>query len=206
MVLIGVTGGIGSGKSTVCEVFTRLGAPVFSADQSAKDIADTDPAARKEIIALLGPSSYTAADTLDRALVASKVFAHPELLQRLNEILHPRVFEKIDEWRETIHAPYALVEAALIFESGLDEVLDYTLVVMADDQIRIERTMQRGGMTRDQVLGRMMQQMPNDELKKHGDFFIVNEGTVDDLQSKVRFYHTLFSSLTQRKELDDNDA
>jgi dephospho-CoA kinase len=202
MVLIGVTGGIGSGKTVVCEQFAALGAPVFSADRSAKDIADTDPSAREEIVGLLGPASYTAAGTLDRALVASKVFADPGLLEKLDEILHPRVFRKIDEWKDLLDAPYALVEAALIFESGLDEVLDYTLVVMADEAIRIERTMKRGGLTRDDVLRRMLHQMPNEELKKHGDFFIANEGTVEDLRMKVRFFHTLFSSLTQRKELE----
>lgn len=204
-VLIGVTGGIGSGKTEVCREFAALGAHVFSADDSSKEIADTDLSAREEIVRLLGPASYTADGRLDRAFVASRVFADPVLLQQLNEILHPRVFEKIDEWRRHIDAPYALVEAALIFESGLDEVLDYTLVVIAADELRIARTMKRGGMTRDEVLGRMLHQMPNEELKKYGDFFLVNEGTVEDLRMKVRFFHTLFSSLTQRKELENDD-
>jgi dephospho-CoA kinase len=202
MVLIGVTGGIGSGKTVVCEMFAALGAPVFYADNSAKEIADSDPAAREEIIRLLGTRAYTEQNVLDRAFVASNVFNDPELLQSLNEILHPRVFEQIDLWRQSLTASYALVEAALIYESGLDEVLDYTLVVIADDALRVDRTMKRGGMTRDEVLGRMLHQMPNEELKRHSDFLLLNEGTVDDLRTRVRFFHTLFSSLTQRKELE----
>lgn len=202
MVLIGVTGGIGSGKTVVCEMFTALGAPVFNADESSKQIADTDPSARQEIIGLLGPRAYTDGKTMDRAFVASKVFADPELLQSLNEILHPRVFERIDVWRQTLTSPYALVEAALIFESGLDEVLDYTMVILADDTLRVDRTIKRSGLGRDEVLRRMLHQMTNDELRRHSDFQLVNEGAVDDLRPKVRFFHTLFSSLTQRKELE----
>jgi dephospho-CoA kinase len=205
MVLIGVTGGIGSGKSLVCEKFAALGAPVFSADQSAKRIGDTDPSARAQITALLGDEAYTADGTMNRPLVASKVFGDPDLLERLDEIIHPLVFEEIDLWRDPLTSPYALVEAALIFESGLDEVLDYILVVIAADDIRIERTMARDGMSRDEVLRRMMHQMPNEELKRHADFILVNEGTPADLEGKVKFFHTLFSSLQQRKELNDND-
>lgn len=202
MVLIGVTGGIGSGKSVVCDMFTTLGVPVFSADENAKQIADTDPGAREEIIRLLGAKAYTPSGSMDRAFVASCVFADPELLLSLNEILHPRVFEQIDVWRRTLDAPYALVEAALIFESGLDEVLDYTLVVIADDALRVDRTMKRSGLSRDEVLGRMMRQMPNEELKRLSDFQLMNEGTVEDLRSRVRFFHMLFSSLKQRIELE----
>jgi dephospho-CoA kinase len=205
MVLIGVTGGIGSGKSLVCEKFASLGAAVFSADACAKTIADSDPSARERIAALLGDDVYTADGPLNRALVASRVFGDAELLEGLDEIIHPLVFEEIDKWRETLSAPYALVEAALIFESGLDEVLDYILVVIAADDIRVERTMKRDGMSRDDVLRRMMHQMPNEELKRHADFILVNEGAPDDLQGKVNFFHILFSSLQQRKELNDND-
>ena len=138
-------------------------------------------------------------------LPLAPALGRPELLQELNEILHPLVFEAIDRWRESVTAPYALVEAALVFESGLDEVLDYVFVVIAADEVRVERTMKRDGSARDEVLRRMMHQMPNEELKRHADFIILNEGTPDDLQGKVRFFHTLFSSLQQRKELNDND-
>ena len=205
MVLIGVTGGIGSGKSVVCALFASVGAAVFYADAAAKEIADSNPTAREKITALLGNGVYSNEGTLNRALVASKVFGDPDLLQELNEILHPLVFEAIDTWRASQTTPYALVEAALIFESGLDEVLDYILVVIADDTLRVERTMARDGMSRDDVLRRMMHQMPNDELKRNADFILLNEGTVDDLSGKIRFFNTLFSSLQQRKELDDND-
>jgi len=178
---------------------------VFSADASARTIADTDPVAREEIASLLGPEAYTDGGPLNRPFVASKVFGDPDLLERLDEIIHPLVFEEIDRWREPLTAPYALVEAALIFESGLDEVLDYILVVIAADDIRIERTIARDGMSRDDVLRRMMHQMPNEELKRHADFILVNEGTQEDLRGKVKFFNTLFSSLQQRKELNDND-
>lgn len=203
MVLIGVTGGIGSGKTTVCGLFAELGAPVFYADTVSKEIAETDESARAEISALLGADAYQAAGgALNRQFVASKVFADPALLQSLNEILHPRVFERIDRWRAALSAPYALVEAALIFESGLDEVLDYTLAVTADKEIRIARVMERGGVARDAVKERMKHQMTNEELKQEADFVLANEGAVDDLRMKVRFFHILFSTLTQRKELE----
>lgn len=205
MILIGCTGGIGSGKSIVCDMFAKLGAAVFSADASARTIADTHPGAREKIVELLGNDVYTQAGPLHRALVASRVFGNPDLLEGLNEILHPLVFQEIDRWRETVTAPYALIEAALIFESGLDEVLDYVLVVIASNALRVERTMARDGITRDDVLRRMMHQMPNDELKRHADFILVNERTPDDLHDRIRFFNTLFSSLHQRQELNDND-
>src|SRR6056297_1565049 len=128
MIKVGITGGIGSGKSLVCEVFERLGVPVFYADQQAKWLYDHDQQVRLQLIHHFGPEIYDE-QGLKRGLLASKIFNDPEALKKVNQIVHPLVREKFLQWcRSYQHLPYVLEEAAILFESGAHEGLDYAIL------------------------------------------------------------------------------
>ena len=136
---IGVTGGIGSGKTSVCAIFERLGVPTFSADLIAREISDTDPGVKRAIAKLIGPEAFRSDGTLDRPYVASVVFSNEPLQRMLNAIVHPEVEKEIDKRIRALarmKPAYVIVEAALLFEAGWDERLDAILVVDADEEVR----------------------------------------------------------------------
>ena len=197
--LVGVTGGIGSGKSLVCGVFERLDRTVVSADALAREITDTDPAVKAEVRGLLGNDVYRTDGTLDRKLAASRVFADPLLVRRLNRIVHPRVFEALDRRLAALPAdrrrPYVVVEAALIYESGLDRTLDRVIVVDAPEEERIRRVAARDGVTEHEVRLRMAAQLPPAKKTSKADFVIVNDRNTISLDAKVRFIDGLLRSL-----------
>jgi dephospho-CoA kinase len=197
--LVGVTGGIGSGKSLVCGVFERLDRTVVSADALAREITDTDPAVKAEVRGLLGNDVYRTDGTLDRKLAASRVFADPLLVRRLNRIVHPRVFEALDRRLAALPAdrrrPYVVVEAALIYESGLDRTLDRVIVVDAPEEERIRRVAARDGVTEHEVRLRMAAQLPTAKKTLKADFVIVNDRNAISLDDKVRFIDGLLRSL-----------
>ena len=144
MLKIGLTGGIGSGKSTVAKIFALLGVPVYDSDHRAKVLMTEDNAVRKGIIDLLGEESYTAAGTLDRAHISSRVFDDKEALAKLNAIVHPAVGRDFIAWCNGYSGQcYVLKEAALIFEAGIHASLDYIILVTAPEEIRIKRVVER---------------------------------------------------------------
>jgi dephospho-CoA kinase len=200
MIFIGVTGGIGSGKTTVCKLFSKGGIDVFQADEVAKNISDTDISVKKEIIKRFGASSYTASGILDRKKISSIVFTDNEKLFVLNSILHPVVFDHFKKWKIGLKSKnsFALAEAALMFETGMDELVDYTLSVIAENQERISRVIQRDHTTEDQVLSRLQQQLPQEIIKKESDFIIVNNSDIPSLQRQVQFFNIIFSNLKHR--------
>lgn len=202
MIFIGITGGIGSGKSYVCSLFAEKKIPIFHADESAKALTDR-PDVRGEIVSAFGDSMLAIDGTIDRKKLASMVFSEHEKLHTLNSILHPRVFEEFDSWKASLplHNRYALAEAALIFESGMDDKVDYVLSIIAEEDIRIKRVMERDHVNSDLVVARMANQLPAQELIERSDFILHNNGTKEEAAAKVSFFHTLFSTLTHRKEI-----
>ncbi len=197
---IGVTGGIGSGKSEVCKIISSFGVSVFSADLIARRLTDSDPAIREKIISLFGANSYNpASGTLNRELVASFVFGNSQNLLALNSIVHPAVVKAVDEEIQSIEknkeSGYLVVEAPLMFESGLNKKLDYVLTVAAEDALRIERVRQRSNLTEEQIRLRMENQIPVEEAMAASDFVLHNDGTADELRRKVVFFHSIFSTL-----------
>jgi len=158
MKTVGITGGIGSGKSTVCRFFELLQIPVFYADEQAKAIINTDTTVINAIKSLFGDTIYDASG-LKRAQVAAIVFNQPDQLAALNAIVHPAVDRSFTHW-VTIHreAPYVIKEAAILFESGMYLSLDYMVTVTAPLEMRIARVMKRDGVSRDQVLKRIENQ------------------------------------------------
>lgn len=200
---VGVTGGIGSGKSAVCRSFAGLGRFVISADRIAKDIADNDPDARRAIELKFGRGSYLSDGSLDRKRMAAVVFNDGTKRATLDSIIHPLVFKEIDRRLDAIPsnqaAPYVLIEAALIYEVGMDESLDYVVVVTADEGTRVRRVSERDDVPPEEVQRRVAAQMPDEEKVKKADFVIHNDANESDLLSTVQFIDSLLTRLTIRK-------
>jgi dephospho-CoA kinase len=174
MVRIGLTGGIGSGKSTVAHVFEILGIPVYYADKEAKRLMNEDPEIRKQLAEHFGQEAYTG-NGLNRRFIAEIVFKDKEKLQILNSIVHPITIARAEEWMQQQSTPYVIKEAALIFESGSQENLDYVIGVSAPLNIRIQRTMSRDGVSREEVLNRMQNQIQESIKMSLCDFVIRND-------------------------------
>lgn len=171
--LVGLTGGIGSGKSTVARLFVALGVPVFQSDEEARQITDTDGTVRKAITDAFG-EVYNGS-VLNRQLMAEKVFNNPNALKQLNAIVHPAVGKKFAQWVEQHHSfPVLLKEAAILIESGAHVGVDQIILVKADEQTRIQRVMKRNGWTEDEVRSRMSRQLSDSEKEAYADFVITN--------------------------------
>ena len=177
---IGITGGIGSGKTTVCHIFETLGIPVYYADDRAKALMVENEDLIKNIKKLFGESAYLPDGSLNRKHIADIAFHNPLMLNELNTFVHPAVWLDGEKWHiAQTHAPYTLKEAALLFESGGNVLLDKIITVVAPVETRIERVVLRGGgaLTRSDVEARIAKQLPDEEKIKQSDFVIWNDGT-----------------------------
>jgi dephospho-CoA kinase len=195
---IGVTGGIGSGKSEVCSVFRRLGVPVLSADEIAKNISSSHPRAKKKLLALFGNQAYGPDGVYNRAFIASRIFSQKSLQKKLEAIIHPLVeSEIIRKFKsfEPQHAAMVVVEAALIYEAGLDKLLDTVIVVDADEPERIARVRKRDSVSEEDVRRRMDAQLDVARKLDKADYVVKNNGTPDELETKVKFLYSLFQHL-----------
>ncbi|MBI5371516.1 MAG: dephospho-CoA kinase [Sphingobacteriales bacterium] len=163
MLRIGLTGGIGSGKSTVAKVFETLGIPVYYADEVAKQIMNSDPALKESIIQYFGAAAYKDG-TLDRKYLAAIVFNNKEKLDLLNSLVHPATIRDSKNWMAEQQAPYAIREAALLFESGAADNLDFVIGVYAPRSLRIQRVIKRDGLTVEEIEKRISRQI-NEEMK-----------------------------------------
>ena len=170
---LGVTGGIGSGKTTVCKVFAVLGIPVFSADIEAKRIQDSDKGLQKEINSIAGKDLFTSG-RLDRAEMARLIFSNKDLLEKVNSIVHPAVFKYFREWVDRQDSPYTIMEAAILFESGADRMMDKILTVVTPMKERIERLIRGNKITREQVIERVKNQIDDESRIKQSDYIIFN--------------------------------
>ncbi len=174
MLHIGLTGGIGSGKTTVAKIFELLGIAVYYADDAAKRIMNEDSEVKTAIQEQFGAEAYKNGE-LDRAFLSTKVFNDPFQLELLNSLVHPATIRDAAKWMERQKSPYTIKEAALIFESGSAEYLDYVIGVYAPAQLRIERTMERNHLSLDDVTQRMNKQLDEDMKMKLCDFVIYND-------------------------------
>lgn len=176
MLKVGISGGIGSGKTTVCRIFEMLNIPVYYADDRAKWLMQYDPDLKKNIIDLLGNAAYLPDGKLDRAFVGKLVFNNKNLLTQLNQLVHPAVFLDGEKWFANQNSLYAIKEAALFYETGSYAQMDQMIVVTADREERIRRVMQRDALTREAVEARMDKQLPEAEKIEKADFVIYNDG------------------------------
>lgn len=176
MLKIGITGGIGSGKTTVCRMFEILGIPVFYADDVAKSIMHTDEELKWGIVQTFGGGAYSNAGELNRKYLADIVFQDHAALEKLNALVHPAVFRAFDHWAlKQNHAPYILKEAALLFESGSYRMCNYSILVKAPEALKIQRIMQRDQVSADAVKLRMDKQLTDEKKEHFADFTIIND-------------------------------
>jgi dephospho-CoA kinase len=174
MLRIGLTGGIGSGKSTVAQIFEALGIPVYYADAEAKRLMNTDAELKKSIISDFGEAAYKDG-VLNRSYIASIVFNDKTKLDRLNSLVHPAVMKDGELWMSRQTTPYAIHEAALIFEAGVAKRLDYVIGVFAPQPLRIKRTTERDKISHEEVAKRMSRQLAEEIKMKRCDFIITND-------------------------------
>ena len=170
---LGVTGGIGAGKTSVCRVFSVLGIPVFSADTEAREVMDIDTVIILRINTIVGKDLYING-SLDRAELAKLIFNNNRLLEKINSLVHPVVFSRFREWEKKQSAPYVIMEAAILFESGASKVVDRIVTVVAPMEERVGRVIHRSNLTREQVMERMRNQMSDSERISQSDYTIHN--------------------------------
>jgi dephospho-CoA kinase len=174
MLRIGITGGIGSGKSTVARIFNVLGVPVYSSDDAAKRLMNEDEELKNNIINSFGKESYTNGK-LNRKYLAAQAFSEPNKIELLNSLVHPATIKDATAWMERQIASYIIKEAALIFESGSDKFLDAVIGIKSPLSLRIERTMKRNNVTAEEVESRIKLQMDEEEKMNLCDYIIVND-------------------------------
>ena len=187
MYKVGLTGGIGSGKSTVAELLNIRGVAIYDSDSRAKELMNGNEALREALIAAFGAECYTDAG-LNRAWLAERVFGNKAELERLNAIVHPAVMRDFAAWAEAQEGDYVVLESAILLEAGLEEHVDVVVAVMAPKELRLERAMHRDGATRVQIEERMRNQMGDDERTERAKYAVVNIDLVD-LEEDVEQLH-----------------
>lgn len=176
MLKIGITGGIGSGKTTICKIFEVLEVPVFYADTVARQIMVEDVVLMEGVKNTFGTESYFDNGTLNNKHIAAIVFNNATELKKLNALVHPAVFRAFDSWIEQIplHIPYVLKEAALLFESGSYKMCDQNILVIAPEVLKLKRVTERDGITDDQVRARMDKQFTDEQKRSMADYIVYN--------------------------------
>lgn len=190
MKIIGLTGGIGSGKSYVCQLFNQKGVPVYNSDLRGRDINNNHPVVKEAYINRYGPGIYVNG-VLDRNRVSQIVFSNRNELDWINGLIHPIVKADFEEWLTLQNSTMVIKEAAILIESGAYKQCHQIIIVVAPVDVRIKRVMQRDGLTKEQVEQRIANQMTDKEKKKFADFVIVNDGIqlvhkqVDEIFNKL---------------------
>ena len=194
MLKVGITGGIGSGKSTICRILENLGVPIFNSDKVGRQILDEDYQAKKEVVRVFDADMYKSNGELDRERMASVVFNDPRALNRLNAIVYPRVKEAFEQWcQENQDATYVVKEAAVLFESGSYHDLDKVVTVFAPQEDRIKRVMKRDNVGVEKVRKRMTFQYTDEERNELADFILMNEEGVDLLPQVMELHEILLN-------------
>lgn len=185
---LGVTGGIGSGKTTVCRIFRVLGVPVFVADDAAKQLMNSDPDIRKKINEIAGQDLYSGGN-LNRMELARLIFNKPEMLKNVNKVVHPVVLRTFDEWAEKAEEPYVIMEAAVLFESRGEAHVDRVVSISAPVEERIERVMGRSELSREQVLERINNQLEDDEREEQS-YYVINNADNEMIIPEILKIHS----------------
>lgn len=191
MIKIGITGGIGSGKSVVAELFTLLQIPVYIADTESKKLTVTSPVIREQLIRLLGPEVYQE-NILNKQLLASLIFGNKEMLKQVNAIIHPEVNRHFLDWCKQQQKAIVATESAILFESGFHELVDVRLMVYAPYEIRVQRAMSRENTLREAIERRINSQLDDETKKLLSDYVIYN----DNQQALIPQVHKFLSSLS----------
>jgi dephospho-CoA kinase len=173
--ILGITGGIGSGKSTICKVFKTLGVPVFEADLHAKKLINSNNEIRDGLQQLFGNNIYDENNLLNRSMLANLIFNDDNLLQKVNNLVHPAVRNDFIQWVEKQNSDYVIHEAAILFESGFYKMMDFTVLVSAPKEMRIKRVVERDNIKAEMVESRIKKQWPDEEKRKLASLELVND-------------------------------
>tara|TARA_R110000787_G_scaffold286385_1_gene404560 strand:+ start:35531 stop:36118 length:588 start_codon:yes stop_codon:yes gene_type:complete len=187
MKVVGLTGGIGSGKTTVASMFLDLGVPVYIADIEAKKLTNNSKVIRKKIIALLGEEAYVPLG-INKKYVANKIFNDDQLLKKVNEIIHPKVAKHFKKWVAKQKGVYCIKEAAILFENGSYKLCDYTILITSPKEDRIQRVQKRDQLTSKEVENRIKNQWSDDKKSQLADMVIENI-LLENTQNKVEEIH-----------------
>jgi dephospho-CoA kinase len=197
---IGITGSIGSGKSIVCKIFEQLGVPIYNADARAKILMVSNAETIEKVKLIFGDESYTETGELNRKHLSDIAFNNKDLLNQLNQIVHPILFKDFENWlleKEQLNIKYIIKEAALMFETDSYKKLDKFIVVTAPMELRISRTMQRDSILKEQVLLRMNNQMSQEEKLAKADYEIIN----DEQTSLIEQVFSLYEQLNKKNNI-----
>jgi dephospho-CoA kinase len=193
MIKVGLTGGIGSGKTLISEIFKRLSIPVFNADQEAKIILNSNPEVISEIKSNFGEDIYTQ-DEINRSQLAKIIFNDYSALKKINAIIHPKVRQYFYDWIKKQNAKYVIEEAAILFESKAYKEMNITINVHADESLRIQRVMDRDEVGLDEVKSRMKNQLSDQERINLADYTIYNDGKEMVLPQILEIHHKILNS------------
>jgi dephospho-CoA kinase len=192
MIKVGITGNMGSGKTTVCSIFAALGIPIYDADSRAKALM-LEPRLKNQIITIFGTESYDLKGQLNPSHISKQVFTNANLLTQLNEVVHPAVAEDALAWHASQQAPYTLREAALLIESGSYKQLDQLILVSAPEPLRIKRVQMRNQWSLEEIKARMAKQMPEEEKRAYAQHIITNDGQHSLIEQVLRIHNDLLS-------------
>jgi dephospho-CoA kinase len=190
MKVVGLTGGIGSGKTTVAKMFEDLGVPVYIADIEAKNLSNRSKIIKRKIIELLGEKAYRE-NELNRLFVANKIFNDANLLEAVNKIIHPKVAAHFKKWLAKQNSTYCIKEAAILFENGGYKKCDLTILVTAPIEVRIDRVIKRDKTSRESILERISNQWSDEEKKKLADIIIENIDLSTTKKEVIRIHNSL---------------
>ncbi|WP_316933207.1 dephospho-CoA kinase [Maribacter thermophilus] len=195
--IVGLTGGIGSGKSTVGKILEGLGVPVYNSDVEAKKLMQSSETIRKKLISLFGERAFDG-NVLNRSFIAKKVFNDKQLLQELNRIVHPEVRKHFLEWYSEQNTPYVVQETALLFENKAQNLYDKIILVTAPKELKIQRLLERDGSTEEDILARMENQLKDSEKFELADFVIENI-FLEETRKKVEEVNRVLLKLCQNQ-------
>jgi len=195
MFKLGLTGGIGSGKTLVCQIFEKLGVPVYYADTAARLLMNTDAELKSGIKLMFGEQAF-GRDGLDRQYLADSVFGDHGKLSVLNRLVHPAVRKDFIRWTDLqMESPYVIEEAAILFESGASIEMNLSVLVYAPEELRISRVMKRDGVGREAVLKRMGHQLGEEELMEKADHVLINDGTQMLLTQVIELHNKILNCI-----------
>ena len=195
MLKVGIAGGIGSGKTVICQIFSTLGIPIYNADSETKQLYFTNHKLQSQLIEAFGREFYLTPNDLNKSFVRS-LLNEQKTRELLNSIVHPVVFKHFENWVQLQTSPYVIKEAAILFESGADKTVDLVLGVIADSEIRINRVVQRDSMLRESVQKIMDLQLSNEELISKCDFVIYNNGNESIIEQVLKIHKELLHQST----------
>ena len=193
---VGLTGGIGSGKSTVAAMFSELGVPILDLDRVGRRLTHADGQCLQQLVAAFGADILNSDGSLDRRALARRCFANADETKKLNAILHPLIRQEEDRWVSGQHGDYVIIEASVLIESGGAERMDAVIVVLADTELRLQRVLARGDRDRDEFQAIVERQCSDGERRQVADYVIENSGSLLQLRQSVLTVHQSLLSIS----------